>query len=128
MRASVLGFVSVGALAAAVHYVVALLTHAWGLPPAQANWLGFLCAFPVSYLGHRHWSFRGSQASHLSAFFKFLTVALLGFFGNQALLWLGLHYTPLPFWCVLGVVMVMVAACTWLLSRFWAFQHHEERA
>lgn len=123
MRASVLGFVSVGALAAAVHYIVALLTHAWGWQAASANWMGFLCAFPVSYIGHRHWSFRGTEASHVAAFLKFLAVALLGFLGNQALLWLALTYTPLPFWCVLGMVMVLVAAGTWLLSRFWAFEH-----
>ena len=112
MKASVLGFVSVGALAAAVHYVAALLAHAYGLQPAGANWIGFLCAFPVSYLGHRHWSFRGTQASHVAAFFKFLAVALLGFLGNQVLLWLAL-----------GIVMVIVAVSTWLLSRFWAFNH-----
>lgn len=123
MRASVLGFISVGALAAGVHYIVALLSHTWGYPAATANWMGFLCAFPVSYLGHRHWSFRGTQASHAAAFIKFLAVALFGFLGNQVLLWLGLTYTPLPFWFVLGVVMVIVAISTWLLSRFWAFQH-----
>ena len=123
MKASVLGFVSVGALAAAVHYVAALLAHAYGLQPAGANWIGFLCAFPVSYLGHRHWSFRGTQASHVAAFFKFLAVALLGFLGNQVLLWLALTYTLLPFWLALGIVMVIVAVSTWLLSRFWAFNH-----
>ncbi len=123
MRASVLGFVSVGALAAAVHYVVALLAHAGDWQPADANWIGFLCAFPVSYIGHRRWSFRGTQASHMTAFFKFLAVALLGFLGNQGLLWLALTYTPLPFWFVLGMVMVIIAVSTWLLSRFWAFQY-----
>lgn len=123
MRASVLGFVSVGALAAAVHYVVALLAHAGGWQPTGANWIGFLCAFPVSYIGHRRWSFRGTQASHMTAFFKFLAVALLGFLGNQGLLWLALTYTPLPFWFVLGMVMVIIAVSTWLLSRFWAFQY-----
>ncbi|HSI45952.1 MAG TPA: GtrA family protein [Methylophilus sp.] len=123
MRASVLGFVSVGAVAAAVHYVVALLAHALGLSPSDANWLGFLAAFPVSYIGHRRWSFRGTQAGHQQAFPKFLAVALLGFMGNQALVWLALTYTPLPFWFVLGVVMVIIAVSTWLLSRFWAFKH-----
>lgn len=123
MRASVLGFVSVGALAAGVHYVIALLTHHLGLQPAEANWVGFLCAFPVSYLGHRHWSFRGTQATHLAAFFKFLAVALIGFLGNQLLLKLALTFTSLPFWFLLGVVMVMIAIMTWLLSRFWAFHH-----
>ena len=122
MRASVLGFVSVGAVAAAVHYVVALLAHAFGWQPANANWLGFFAAFPVSYIGHRWWSFRGSQVRHQQAFPKFLAVALIGFLGNQALVWLLLAYTPLPFWFVLGVVIVIIAVSTWLLSRFWAFQ------
>ena len=123
MQSSLFGFLSVGALAALVHYVVALLAHTLGISPANANWAGFLCAFPVSYLGHRHWSFRGTQARHISAFPKFLAVALLGFFANQALLWLGITYTHLPFWLVLGAVMVIVAASTYNLSRFWAFSH-----
>lgn len=123
MRVSVLGFVSVGAVAAATHYVVALLAHALGWQPANANWLGFLAAFPVSYIGHRWWSFRGTRSRHRQAFPKFLAVALLGFFGNQLLLWLALAYTPLPFWFALGLVMVVIAASTWLLSRFWAFKH-----
>ncbi len=123
MRSSVLGFLSVGALAAGVHYVVALLAHASGLGPANANWCGFLAAFPVSYIGHRAWTFRGTQSRHQHAFPKFLAVALLGFFGNQGLLWCGLNYTPLPFWLVLAMVMVMVAASTYVLSRFWAFRH-----
>jgi len=38
-------------------------------------------------------------------------------------LWLALTYTALPFWFVLGVVMVLIAVSTWLLSRFWAFEH-----
>jgi putative flippase GtrA len=123
MQASLLGFVSIGALAAGVHYVIALLAHALGWQPANANWLGFLTAFPVSYIGHRWWSFRGTLASHRQAFPRFLAVALLGFVANQLLLWLALTYTPLPFWLVLGVVMVLVAISTWLLSRFWAFHH-----
>lgn len=123
MNVSLSGFISVGALAAAVHYVAALLAHALGISPANANWLGFACAFPVSYLGHRGWSFRGTQASHQRALPRFFMVALLGFLGNQVLLWAGMYYTSLPFWLVLGVVMVMVAASTFVLSRWWAFKH-----
>ena len=123
MNASVFGFISVGALAAGVHYVVALLAHGLGYTPACANWLGFACAFPVSYLGHRYWSFSGSNATHAQALPKFLAVALLGFFGNQFLLWLGMYITALPFWLVLGLVMVLVAASTFVLSRWWAFRH-----
>lgn len=123
MKSSLLAFIGVGALAAAVHYAVAVLVHCWGFSPTQANWAGFCCAFPVSYVGHRGWSFRGTQVSHQYAFPKFLAVALLGFFGNQALLWVGLHFTVLPFWLLLALVMVIVAASTFGLSRWWAFSH-----
>lgn len=123
MKSSLLAFISVGALAAAVHYLVAVLAHHSDFSPAHANWLGFFCAFPVSYYGHRGWSFRGTQASHHQAFPKFLAVALLGFFGNQGLLWAGLQFTPLPFWLILALVMVIVAVSTFVLSRWWAFGH-----
>lgn len=123
MKASVLAFIGVGAVAAMVHYVAAVGVHALGLPPAWSNTVGFLLAFPVSYGGHRQWSFRHSEASHRQALIKFFVVALLGFFGNQALLWAGLHLTTWPFWFVLGSVMVLVAMSTYGLSRFWAFKH-----
>lgn len=123
MKSSLLAFIGVGALAAAVHYAVAVSVHHWGLSPAYANWVGFFCAFPVSYVGHRGWSFRGTQASHQHAFPKFLAVALFGFFGNQGLLWAGLQFTRLPFWLLLALVMVIVAASTFVLSRWWAFSH-----
>lgn len=123
MKASVLAFVGVGIAAALVHYLAALGAHALGFTPAWSNNVGFILAFPVSYLGHRQWSFRQSEASHQQALLKFFCVALLGFFGNQGLLWCGLQFTPWPFWLVLGLVMGVVAASTYLLSRFWAFKH-----
>lgn len=123
MKSSVLGFIVVGAVAAMMHYAVALLVHGAGFSPVDANWAGFLCAVPLSYLGHRRWSFQGTQATHVQALPKFISVALFGFFGNQVLLWLGMHYTVLPFWLVLGFVMVIVAFSTFMLSRWWAFHH-----
>ncbi len=123
MRASLLAFVTVGALAAMVHYVAAVASHAAGVSPWYANNLGFLAAFPVSYIGHRRWSFKGTRASHTRAFLRFFLVALTGFSGNQLLVWAGMQFTTAPFWLVLAVVMGVVAVSTYLLSRFWAFQH-----
>lgn len=123
MKTSVLAFVAVGALAALVHYVAAVSSHLAGISAWHANNIGFLVAFPVSYIGHRHWSFQGTQASHAQAFLRFFLVALSGFIGNQVLLWAALRWTPAPFWLALGAVMVIVAVSTFLLSRFWAFSH-----
>ena len=68
MRASVLLFLIVGGCAAATHYLVTLgVDWATGIAPAWSNLVGFVCAFPVSYLGHRNLSFAGTQAPHRQA-------------------------------------------------------------
>lgn len=121
---SVSWFACVGALAALVHYVVAVgLEGYWQVPPGWANIVGFGFAFPVSYIGHRTWSFPESNKTHQHTLPRFLTVAILGFVANQTLVLLSLRYTALPFWLILAVVMVLVAVSTYLLSRFWAFSH-----
>lgn len=125
MIRALLPFVSVGALAALVHYLVALSAFYIdkNFSASTSNWIGFFFAFPVSYFGHRYWTFKASQVAHVSAFFKFFIVALIGFLGNQGLLWLLLHYTTCPFWLSLALVMVIVAVSTYVLSKSWVFAH-----
>jgi putative flippase GtrA len=123
IKRSVSWFAIIGALAALIHYVVAVvleLTHL--ASPAMANVIGFTMAFPVSYLGHTKLSFAGHTATHGQALPKFFGVALTGFLINQGMLLNVLRITTLPFWFVLGVVMVLVAISTYILSRFWAFK------
>jgi putative flippase GtrA len=120
---SVSWFTIIGALAALTHYIVAVsFEHFEFLTAAHANIAGFAAAFPVSYFGHRNFSFAGNDSSHGHAFPRFLSVAILGFLANQILVLNALQYTKLPFWFVLGVVMVLVAVSTYLLSKFWAFK------
>ncbi|MDO9150341.1 MAG: GtrA family protein [Methylotenera sp.] len=122
-RHSVSWFVVIGALAAGVHYVVAVsleLTHV--LNPIYANTAGFVFAFPVSYFGHRKLSFSGQDSSNKHAFPRFFIVALAGFLANQLLVSNAIYFTSIPFWLVLGVVMVIVAVSTYFLSRYWAFK------
>ncbi|WP_019898290.1 GtrA family protein [Methylotenera mobilis] len=122
-RHSISWFAVIGVLAAGVHYVVAVsleLTHV--LNAIYANTAGFLCAFPMSYFGHRKLSFSGQISSHLHAFPRFFIVALFGFLANQLLVINAIYFTSVPFWLVLGVVMVIVAVSTYFLSRYWAFK------
>jgi putative flippase GtrA len=120
---SISWFTLIGALAAAVHYVVAVSLEAGlGVAPAWANPCGFLLAFPVSYIGHRQFSFAAQKASHQQAFPRFLLVACGGFLSNQFLLLSALRLFALPFWLTLAIVMVVVAVTTYMLSRFWAFK------
>jgi putative flippase GtrA len=116
-------FTVVGALAGIVHYVVAVgLEAGISLHPGWANVCGFLCAFPVSYMGHRKFSFARINTTHQQALPRFLLVACGGFLENQFLLLSGLKLLAWPFWIILGIVMVLVAATTYTLSRFWAFK------
>lgn len=122
-RQSISWFTIIGALAALVHYVVAVgLEAGLDIAPAWANLCGFFLAFPVSYIGHTRFSFASTSNRHSSALPKFFGVALAGFLGNQALTLSALHFTPLPFWLILGVVMVVIAVSTYILSRYWAFK------
>jgi len=119
-----LPFVMVGAMAALVHYCVAMIAYYWvgGFNASNSNWLGFIGAFPVSYIGHRVWTFNTTAQRHRWALIKFFAVALMSFQANQLLVWIGLLFTPLPFWLVLGLVMLIVAVMTYLLSKWWVFQ------
>jgi putative flippase GtrA len=120
---SISWFTIIGALASLTHYLLAVgLEHSGILSPSHANIMGFVAAFPVSYFGHRHFSFVGQKTNHSHALPRFLSVALLGFLANQTLVVNALLYTKLPFWLVLGLVMVLVAFGTYLLSRYWAFK------
>jgi putative flippase GtrA len=116
-------FTVIGAIAAAVHYIVAVtLESGFSVAPAWANSIGFVLAFPVSYLGHSKLSFARHTASHQTALPRFLAIALTSFLGNQALLLSLLAWLAWPFWITLALVMVIVACLTYVLSRYWAFK------
>ena len=123
-RLRLMRFGLIGASAAAIHYFSAiLLVELAGLPPLHANIGAFAIAFWCSYFGHRHWTFadrRGGNA--VAVFLRFLITALFGFVLNQWLFYLLLTYLNLPYFVSLAIVMVIVAASTYLLSRLWAFR------
>lgn len=122
-KASISWFTVVGVVAALVHYVVAVSSEVmYWLSAPHANILGFLFAFPVSYLGHRQLSFSHHTSTHQYALPRFFAIALLGFLANQALVLTILRFTSLPFWLTLGIVMLIIAVSTYLLSHFWAFK------
>ena len=120
---SISWFTIIGALAALTHYLTAVgIEHTNLLSAGQANITGFMVAFPVSYFGHRQFSFTDQTLSHCKSFPRFFSVAILGFIANQTLVLNALHYIRAPFWLILGMVMVLVAVSTYLLSKYWAFK------
>lgn len=105
-----------------VHYVVTLGLNAFAsLRPGPANLVGFLCAFPVSYFGHRFLSFSATEVPHQRALPRLFAVSGMAFVGNQALLLTLLRLTSLPLYIALAIVLLVVSLSTFLLSKGWVF-------
>jgi len=116
-------FFVVGTAAAATHYFVGLAAYSlFGQSPGIANVIGYACGFPVSYSGHRWWTFDSTREPHAVALPRFLLLQVTSFTANQVLLLLAVRWLPLPFWFLLGAVLVVVAVGTYVLSQRWVFR------
>lgn len=113
------GVVGVGAMT--VHWLVVVAIVPLGIPELIANVIGFCVAFNVSYFGHHYWTF-ASTIETLTTFKRFLTVAITSFIVNECLYSLLLNFTTLDYRTALAIVLVAVAALTFVLSRLWAFR------
>lgn len=115
-------FILTGIAAGVVHYVSAVgIEVAHLATPAWANFFGFMLAFPVSYYGHRNYSFDGGDLEHRQTLPRLILVSLYGFFAYQVLVLTLIEWLHWPFWFALGVTMGVVDISTFLLSRFWVF-------
>ncbi|TCK16499.1 GtrA family protein [Marinobacterium mangrovicola] len=122
MTREALSFIAVGVSALLVHWlVVFLLVPLAHLHPLIANVIAFLVAFNVSYLGHRHLTFRAQERSHRQTLPRFATVAATSFLLNETMYWALLSLTPLRYDAALFIVLGSVALLTYLLGKFWAF-------
>lgn len=115
-------FAIVGAAATGTHVAAALAARELGgLSPMAANFVGYLCAVGVSYLGNARFTFRRAVL-HGPQFVRFVVVSLLGLALTQGLTWLLVEQAHWPFWAGLGVVAVAVPALSFVLQRLWAFR------
>ena len=113
----------VGGSAAATHLaVVALLVSQLHMPPLGANVLAILIAFIVSYNGHALLTFSAAQAKGWAVVARFFSVACLAFVANELLYYIALNWLHWHYFWSLAVVLVLVAAGTFVLSKFWAFK------
>jgi len=111
------------AVNAAVFYL--LVRNLW-LPPVPAAVAAFVCAFVVSYVGHRHWTFaeQAAGADSRQSLIKFLLTALLGLCCNTFLTWLLTGPFGLP--ALSGLVSILlVPVLTFVCSKYWAFAPKE---
>lgn len=114
-------FAAVGLAATGVHVAAALaFRHGAELGPLTANFLAYLCAVGVSYLGNARLTF-GRPALRGAQFLRFLVVSLLGLACTQGLTWLLVTRLGWRFEFGLAVVAVLTPAMTFAASRLWAF-------
>ncbi len=117
-------FVIVGCAAAATHWAVAVACVAHGdLAPRVANVVGWLVAFGVSFTGHYRLTFRLQRAPLRRAAVRFFMVSALGFAVNEAAYAALLYLTAIRYDILLALVLIGIAAMTFILGRYWAFRH-----
>jgi putative flippase GtrA len=105
---------------------VALVLVPLGLPPLVANIFAFLLAFQVSHLGHHRFTFSVADAPMARSRRRFFMVALSSFLVNEAMYALLLRFTDLDYRVALAVVLIAVAALTFVSARQWAFASEEQ--
>lgn len=116
-------FGSVGVVATAVHYGVALVANAI-TGPYLANVAGYCAAVSVSYIGHQRFTFRISPelALHRRRFPRFVATSLSALVLSQAVLAGGLA-GGIPDALALAGAVLIVPPYTFVVSRFWVFSH-----
>lgn len=115
-------FLTIGTLAAAVHFsVVVLLVQIVDYVPLIANVGGFMVSVQFSYWGHRLWTFSDTVVSHREAYPRLIMIQIINFGLNESLffLFLSLH---LPYQLALLIVLAILPAFTFITSKFWVFQ------
>ena len=112
-------FVLIGAIATFVHLFVsrAILLYQANLPELVVNSLAFVVAFFISFLGHRHFTFK-VQGSMI----KFLSVSLLGFLVNNTLLFYIVKAQFLSGWDAILLSTLSIPILTYLLAKLWVFR------
>lgn len=116
-------FTTTGAAAALTHYSIVMLLFKRNIALQYANLLAFLLAYWVSYFGHRIFTFKAQHISHRQTLPKFTLVAGLGFLFNESFLLLSNLYFNVPVSTLVCVAIVLTSIVTFLLNRFFAFQH-----
>ncbi|KHN65832.1 polysaccharide biosynthesis protein GtrA [Acinetobacter calcoaceticus] len=116
-------FTTTGAAAALTHYSIVILLFKRNIALHYANLIAFLLAYWVSYFGHRIFTFKAQHISHRQTLPKFTLVAGLGFLFNESFLLLSNLYFSTPVSTLVCVAIVLTSIVTFLLNRFFAFQH-----
>lgn len=123
MLGQLIRFGGVGGIATLTHVLVALAAQRW-MPVSvqQANFLGFLVAVALSYVGHARFTFHAPVGSAAQVQ-RFAFLSLLGLATSSSTVWLVNTVLGFSFGTAMAVVAILVPAATFLAMRFWVFRH-----
>jgi putative flippase GtrA len=121
LKHRLLYFAGIGCTAAGVHlFIVFNLVHFLHIHALIANVFGFLIAFNISFVGHKHLTFSQLDDQKILRFPHFFLVASTGGIINETLYFLLLRYTTLNYLFALILVLGCVSIYSFTVSRFWA--------
>lgn len=113
----------IGSFAAVTQYfTVIVLVEAFQLHPLEANVIGFLGGFLVSYLGQRFWTFATTTQHAKKTLPLYFLVATANLILNQSLYYWFLNQFHIPYHIALIAVIFICAVFSFMLSKFWVFR------
>ncbi len=119
-------FAIVGIASNAVLYAAyLLLTLIIGLEHKLAMTGVYISGVILTFLINRSWSFQHDGAAH-SAFVRYISAYVIGYFINLGVLWLAVDYFHLPHQLVQAGAIFLVAICMFLLHKYWVFAHSSD--
>lgn len=112
----------VGVLGTIVHFGVAIVLVEWlRVDPIAATVVGFACAVVVSFVLNRNWTF-GSRVALGPGLLRYLSVSLLGFALNVAIMATVTRVLLLDYRIGLAIVVLVIPATNFLLNARWTFR------
>lgn len=114
-------FATIGGGATLVHVLAAVTLNSLAqVAPLRANFLAFLVASLVSYMGNWIWTFEGNSR-HVFSFPRFVALSLSCFAVNQAIVFGVVERLGQPLWLAMVPVIVVVPAIGFWLSKTHVF-------
>ncbi len=114
-----INFFGVGAVATVVHLTVALtLSSMTAINPFVINLLAFSLAFPVSFWGHKHLTFKSEGSIK-----RFFILAFSGFILNNFILTSLYLRSTISHSLMLCLSTLLTPFLTYWGARLWAFRH-----
>lgn len=122
MRFGVVG-VSSGAIYAAV---TALLVSGAGIGPVLASVAGYCASVPMSFLGHKRFSFR-SHGHWTAEAVRFVAAQALNISVTAASMWAATAWLGGAYWWGMAAAVILVPIANFAFMNLWVFRDQAAR-